>query len=508
MTTTPGRLTRGTLALALATTALAATLAPGTAAATTPDSVRWGPCPEGVDDARLECGTLDVPLDYRDPDGRRIEIVISRLASEHPDRRRGVLVTNPGGPGGPGLDFPAVLADSGLPQEILDGYDLIGMDPRGVGHSTPVTCEMTEDQQRRGAFAPYAHTEADVAAEAPHARELAAQCADSATDWLLPHTTTANTARDLDRVRAALGEPRISYLGYSYGTQLGATYATLFPERGDRMVLDSALGADGYDVDAMRLFARGLQDRFPDFAAYAAAHPEYGLGETPEQVTATFYELADRLDADPVDGVHGTHFRGLTFELLYADATMPLLAEYWRDLDAGRPLPGELPAGRENMMAARLFFTCADSRWPTTVAAYQRNTAVDRERYPMLGGSTASIGPCAYWPTEGIEPPVRIGDDGPANLLLVQNERDPGTPLVGALDLRRALGDRATLVTADQGGHGVYLFGTNTCANEAVTTYLTTGRRPADDLACAAEPQPEPGDEPRPEARRLPLPLG
>lgn len=483
---------RRTLSLALAATAVAATttVVPGVAVASTPDTLRWGPCPEKTAAPGLQCSTLEVPLDYRHPDGRQIEIAISRLASEKPAERRGVLLTNPGGPGGSGISFPADLAASGLPRNVLDSYDVIGFDPRGVGRSTPVACDLTPEQQARGNFAPYAYTAADVAREAVNARTVAEQCTTSKTSWMLPHTTTANTARDMDRIREALGQPKLSYLGMSYGTYLGAVYSTMFPKRGDRIVLDSNLGPGGYDAKAMRLFARGLEDRFPDFAAFASAHPEYGLGSTPEQVTAKFFELAKRLDAKPVHGVDGTLFRGMTFERLYSDALMPQLVKDWQALDAGRPLPNPPPAGDyDNLMASRFYVICGDSRWPGKVRDYQRSAAVDRLRYPMLGGSTASVGPCAFWPRERVEPPVRIGDRGPSNVLMVQNERDPGTPLVGARKLRKALGQRATMVTADEGGHGVYLFSRNPCADDAVTTFLTEGQRPAGDLACAAGPE-------------------
>jgi pimeloyl-ACP methyl ester carboxylesterase len=493
---------RRTLSLALTATAVAATVIPD-AAATTADLVRWGPCsqkaaspgkassPGRAAPPRLECATLEVPLDYRDPGGPRIEIAISRLASENSSRRRGVLLTNPGGPGISGLGYPVALAASKLPQKVLDSYDVIGFDPRGTGRSAPVTCDLTPAQRDRGNLPPYAHTAADVARQAGSARTVAEQCATSKTASMLPHTTTANTARDMDRIREALGEPKLSYLGGSYGSYLGAVYATLFPGRGDRIVLDSNLGPGGYDVTAMRLLARGLQDRFPDFAAFAAARPEYGLGTTPRQVTATFFDLAERLEAKPVRGIDGTLFRGLTFDRLYSDASMPSVAEMWQALDTDRPLPPGTPPsmeGAENSMAARFYVICGDSRWPGTVREYQRDVAVDRLRYPMLGGSAASIGPCAFWPDERVEPPVRIGDRGPSNVLMVQNERDPGTPLAGALKLRQAFGKRATMVTADQGGHGVYPFGRNTCANDAVTAFLVTGQRPARDLACAAEP--------------------
>jgi pimeloyl-ACP methyl ester carboxylesterase len=481
---------RKILSTALAATAVATMALPGVSAAApaAPETVRWGPCPEGVTAPGLECSTLEVPLDYREPDGRRIEIAISRLASQNPAKRRGVLLTNPGGPGGAGLDYPAILAASGLPREVLDSYDLIGFDPRGVARSAPLTCELTDEQIARGNFPPYTHNAADVAKEVPRARDIAQRCANAPTASMLPHTTTANTARDMDRLRAALGERTISYLGHSYGTYLGAVYTTMFPGRSDRFVLDSNMGPGGYDFTAMRLFARGMEDRFPDVAAYVAAHPEYGLGTTPAQVTATFFELAERLDTVPVHGIDGTAFRGLTFEYSYADATLPLIARSWQALKANQKPPLlPFPADMQNLMAARFAVVCGDSRWPGTVWQYQRSAAIDRVRYPKLGGSTASVNPCAFWPRERVEPPVRIGDQGPSNVLIVQNERDPGTPLAGAKKLRQAFGDRARMVVADQGGHGVYPFGTNTCANDAVTAFLTTGERPARDLLCDAE---------------------
>ncbi|WP_329071960.1 alpha/beta hydrolase [Streptomyces sp. NBC_01429] len=487
---------RRTLSLGLTAAAIAVVAVPGTSAAETqsaktPSTVRWGECPEDSALPGLECSVLDVPLDYRHPERKTIEVAISRLASTKPEKRRGVLFTNPGGPGGAGLNYPALLKLVGLPQSVLDSYDVIGFDPRGVGHSTPVTCDLTPEQQARGNFPKQPDTLADVAKEATYAKTVAEQCATSKTASLLPHTTTANTARDMDRIRAALGEPKISYDGASYGSYLGAVYTTMFPRHSDRIVLDSNLGPGGYDATAMRMFAHGLQDRFPDFAKFAAEHPEYGLGATPAQVTAKYYELAARLDRKPVREVDGTLFRGATFGSLYTEAGLTELAELWKALDTDIPLPAQPPAqpweNIENLSSVRLAVICGDSRWPRSVRTYQRHVAVDRLRYPMLGAVTANIGPCAYWPTSPVEPQVRIGDRGPSNILMVQNERDPGTPLVGARELRQAFGKRATMVTADEGGHGVYPFGKNECAKDAVTRFLTTGERPSRDRACAAE---------------------
>lgn len=308
---------------------------------------------------------------------------------------------------------------------------------------------------------------------------------------MLPYVTTANTARDMDRIRAALGEPKLSYFGISYGTYLGAVYTTLFPQHSDRILLDSNLAPGGLDVTASRLFARGFEDRFPDFAAFAVAHPEYALGTTPAQVQAKYFDLAARLDASPnSQGVDGKLFRLLTFGEFYSDATLPYLAAAWHALDTGRPVPpsptGPIP-GIENLLSSQLYVVCGDSDWPESVRTYQQNVAIDRVRHPMFGAAAANVWPCAYWPSDPVEPPVRIGDRGPSDVLMLQNLRDPATPLVGAIRLRQAFGDRARMVTADQGGHGVY-FGPNTCANDAATAFLASGVRPRQDVACAAEP--------------------
>ncbi|NEE37661.1 alpha/beta hydrolase, partial [Streptomyces sp. SID7982] len=163
-------------------------------------------------------------------------------ASTNPDKRRGTLMLNPGGPGGSGLSQPAFLANRGIPSEVLDTYDVIGMDTRGIGRSTPVACGFTPEGPYFANIPPYAVDDAAVSARAKVVKEVAEQCARRDKDGVLPHLTTANTARDLDRIRAALGEEKTSFLGYSYGTALGAAYASMFPERSDRIVLDSNIG--------------------------------------------------------------------------------------------------------------------------------------------------------------------------------------------------------------------------------------------------------------------------
>lgn len=492
---------RSAVPLTVGAALVAAALVPGVSQAepAATSGIRWEKCPADISPVPLpegmQCGTLKVPLDYRAPNGRTIDIAVSRLASTKPDKRRGILLTNPGGPA-PGQNYPAFLVAMGLPQSVRDAYDVIGFDPRGIGKSTPVTCDLTPEQQAAGNIPPYAKNSADVAKRATEVKQIAQQCAASKTAWMLPHVNPANTARDMDSIRAALGESKLSFAGASWGTHLGAVYTTLFPQRSDRIVLDSNLGPGGWDYPSDRLWSQGVEDRFPDFAKFAAAnHREYGLGRTPAQVKAKFFELAKRLEKKPIQTPDGPFdsatFRLLNFGFLYGPTQLPVLAGIWRAVDANQPpppLPGDVKDA-ENLISGRYYMICNDASWPKSVATYQRNVAVDRIKYPLFGAAGANITPCAYWP-DPAEPPVRITDNGPSNVLLVQNLRDPATPLAGARQLRKAFGDRATMVTADQGGHGVYPGGKNRCANYAATTFLTTGELPKRDYHCTADAEP------------------
>ncbi|MET4927164.1 alpha/beta hydrolase [Streptomyces sp. PSRA5] len=485
-------------------TALAVALLAPLSSGCSPDDadaepLSWKKCPKGVAAAGVECTTLDVPLDYEDPEGKMIEIAVSRLASKEPDKRRGVLVTNSGGPGGETLTMPATLRKMGLPESVLDSYDIIGIDPRGVGHSTPVTCGLKATDHASN-IPTYARNEADVAAEAKRVEAVAKKCANSKTADILPHITTANTARDMDRVREAIGESKISYFGISYGTYLGSVYTTMFPKRSDRVFIDSVTGPGGWDASFVRNFGQGVQDRFPDFAQFAAAQDKkYGLGKTPEEVEAKYFDIAKRLDAKPSpEGYNGQVFRQLTFDRFYYDRKLPELAEIWKALDTGKPVP-KPEAGAEgapaavspkapvdNYLASQMHVICNDSNWPEDVTQYARNVEEDGKRFPMFGAAGANITPCAFWPSEPSEPPVEITDQGPSNILMLQNLRDNATPLNSAREMRAALGDRARMVTAEQGGHLAYMFLDNTCANDIVTNFLVTGNRPAKDTTCKA----------------------
>lgn len=496
------RVLRPLLAAATASAAILALTVPASAAEqpnTRTAELAWGACPEGTASGpaagQLQCTTVQVPLDYREPAGDTIDIAVSRLASTDQDERRGVLLTNPGGPGGPGLGLPADLVALGAPASLLDRYDVIGFDPRGIGRSAPVSCGFTADQGYLSNVPLYAVRPGDVAERAKVAKGVAQQCADSPTAPKMPFMTTANTARDMDLIRDALGERTISYFGLSYGTALGTTYASMFPDRTDRFVLDSNVPGTSFDHAAMRRLGLGAEQRFPDFAKYAAARSDtYEIGRTPAEVRRNYFALIERLDDHPVAGVDGKTFPLLVFSSLYSDSLFPSLGQLWQSL--ARSDDGAVqeqlsatqaePSPTDQLLSAQLAVMCGDSTWPSTVGAYQAGVRADRVRRPVFGPGASNIGPCAYWPTEPIEPPVQVSPNGPSNILLLQNLRDPATPYVGGRTLRAKFGDRARLVTVDQGGHGVYLFDDNPCGLNITTRYLVHGDRPATDRFCPA----------------------
>ncbi|MFE7507024.1 alpha/beta hydrolase [Promicromonospora sp. NPDC057488] len=534
----PRRTIRRGLALVtiagLAGALLAAPAAGDDGGGTPPPGPDWAQCPaDVVTTVPLECATVPVPLDHADPDGEQIEIMISRLASTDPEERRGVLLLNPGGPGGSGLTQPADLQGLGIPSSVLDAYDLIGMDPRGVGHSSPVSCGFTAEQNYPGNIPPSAADDAAVTEQAEFVEGIAAQCAAHDTDGLMRHMSTDNTARDMDRIREALGEDKLSFYGASYGSALGGAYASLFPEQSDRIVIDSNLGAAALDRDSHRRFGPGLETRFPDFARWAAErHESYGLGRTPAAVRANYLELAERLDREPVDGFAGSNFRFLMFVMLYKDARFGAAGQLWQSLADGdgaavreqteeleESVPGlaavtagtgvvagtgvaagtgaagrgaaqepttETPSPFDNAWSAYLAVTCNDTEWPEDVETYRRDVAADREQYPLFGGAGANITPCAFWHHDRVEPPLALNPEGPDNVLVVQNLRDPATPHAGGEIARAEFGDRARLVSVDAGNHGVYVYDDNPCALNTTTKFLLDGKLPKSDVFCAA----------------------
>ncbi|SDY80177.1 alpha/beta hydrolase fold [Amycolatopsis xylanica] len=457
----------------------------GATTANAAPALNWQPC-QGLP---LECATLTVPLDYRNPGGAKLDVAVSRLKSTNPKARRGVLLLNPGGPGGPGLDLPLAIAQL-APTSLTDAYDLIGFDPRGTGKSSPVSCALTPAQLSDATkVIPYPAPDGDISGNVAYAKQVAKQCHEK-SGAVLPFITSQNTARDMDGIRAALGEKKISYLGYSYGSYLGAVYTTLFPAQSDRIVLDSVVDPRDVWRTVWQHWGPSNEERFEDFAKWAAVRdPSYGLGATPAAVRATYLDLTAKLDKAPLGWFDGNTARALVRGALYDDRGFATMAKQLQALKGGvaPPQPGDPGDEGQSSLATLWGVACGDAAWPGAVPRYQRDVLADKQRYPITAGMPSNVWPCTFWPAKPIEPALRIGDRGPSNVLLTQNLRDPATPLVGAKAMRAALGDRARLVTADAGGHGAYLFQENACLTNATTTFLVNGTFPVRDIRCGTQ---------------------
>ncbi|MYS08069.1 alpha/beta fold hydrolase [Streptomyces sp. SID6041] len=447
--------------------------------------------------ANYQCATLKVPLDYSRPGGRKLDVAVSRIKATNPQKRHGVLLLNPGGPGGPGLDMPLWLGPE-LPTAVKERYDLIGFDPRGVGQSSPLGCGLNDEElnwQR-----PYKAATFDK--DVRWARTVADKCRARNGD-ALAHFTTRNTARDMDVVRAVLGEKKISYLGYSYGTYLGAVYTQMFPRRTDRFVLDSAVDPQRVWRGMIQVWAEGAEPAFTRWTKWTAArHATYGLGDTPAQVSRTFWDLVARADREPIE-IQGTLLTGddiragravffdvqgaaeAVAELKKAAEGTPPAAPS-RRAEAPRHVPPSFGRAVPSDNSDVVFWAvaCADTRaWPRDPEQYRRDAIRDKARYPLYGDFASNIKPCAFW-KNGAEPATTVNNT--VGALILQNEWDSQTPLVSGQGLRRTMkGARMVTVLGGQ-GHGVY--GAKSCADKTATAYLTTGRLPASDLRCVATP--------------------
>ncbi|MBW4701971.1 MULTISPECIES: alpha/beta fold hydrolase [unclassified Micromonospora] len=475
-----------TMAVAPAGAALAGTASGATLA--------WRACP-GVDDTRLRCATVEVPLDHARPAGPRIDIMISRLAATDPALRRGVLVTTGGGPGGAGVPEPLNLA-AVVDPAVLARYDIVGFDMRFVERSTPITCGQPEEEP--GGYWVRTATYQSLEDTAVEAREYARACARHA-GWALPFATTAQAARDMDAIRAVLGERKLSFLGGSYAAMLGVAYGTLFPHRADRFVLDSPVDLDlawrPYELERLPAF----EDNYAAFTGYLADNDAtFGLGGTPTEVAQTLSGAFAEAALDPI--VAGDHawtageLGSLTVIATYFEQFWPVVAT---DLAAilahipppipldprPAPLPGTPGVPADNHTAVNMAFRCGDDAWPRDLATYRRDLNRLGTRHPVFGPSIANVNPCAFWPVSRDNTPPLVGNRAPA-ALVVAALRDASVPPANSIATARAItGSR--LVTVDKQTHVPLLSGqANACLTGTVTAYLVHGQLPRHDTAC------------------------
>jgi pimeloyl-ACP methyl ester carboxylesterase len=502
----------GSLAVAPATPAPAAS-APGA-------RPTWSACRDG-----FECTTVFVPLDYDQPDGVRVALSVVRLPAADPARRIGSLLTNPGGPGGSGVEFVRGVAKF-VPLELRARFDIVGFDPRGVMRSSPLRCYDTFEKSMAGA-PPFAFplTSAEEGVLRRVDQSFASACAGHGGP-ILGHMSTADVARDMDMLRQTLGDQRLTFLGYSYGSFLGQVYANLFPNRVRALVIDGVLDPVAWTT------GRGTE------SATTPLPVRIGSAQGASRTLGEFFRLCDAAGADcAFSGGSQRRYSALTAKLrrqpvevqdpsgneqkltyadlvaitqgaLYEPAIWPDAAAFFADVERaasaqqlGRRL-ATLRAGLGLSAAAQEPYpnfregppgvACSDSLNPRSFDVWRSAVHASARQYRYFGRSWGwALSSCAPWPSTA-------GQDrylGPwsartsAPVLVVGNFFDPATRYQGAVTASRLLPNSRLLSYAGW-GHVAYFVRGNYCINSTVTSYLLTARPPAAGLVCQPEGSP------------------
>jgi pimeloyl-ACP methyl ester carboxylesterase len=447
---------------------------------------------------------LSVPVDYADPGGRHLQLALDMIPATAPRaRQQGILLVNPGGPGGSGLPL-AEQAAQGLRPDVAAQYDIVGFDPRGVGASVPaLSCDASFFKGVRPDYVPA--TQAAEQVLVSRARAYANAC-EQHFGWLLPHMTTQNVARDLDAIRAAFGVAKLNYFAFSYGTYLGQVYATMFPQRVRRMVLDSTVDPAGVwwtdNIEQDYAFQHRL-DAF--FTWIAQNDATYHLGSTPAEARAAWYRARQRLAAHPAGGQVGpaefddTYLLGGYLDELWPGLTSAL-SGYLNSAQAGALISQYQQNGvqNENEFAVYNAVQCADVSWPRGWAQWDTEARQVARTAPFQAwDNTWYNAACAFWPVQGPAQPMRIGAAGLPGILMLQGSLDPATPYAGAQDAHKQLPSARMVVVQGGGNHGQSLASPpDSCVQNYLNAYLASGSLPSGaglvNATCPAVPPPGP----------------
>ncbi|MEB7505654.1 alpha/beta hydrolase [Arthrobacter koreensis] len=443
------------------------------------------------------CATVDVPLDYENPAERSIELSV--ILAEAGGNPQGTVLVNPGGPGGSGY---ATVRDSleGITTDRLRSeFNVLGFDPRGVGRSTPVDCLSDEevDQARSEIMDP--STEAGLEAARASAAEYAAACADASGE-LLGFVDTESAARDMDILRAVAGDPKLNYLGFSYGTFLGATYAELFPDNVGRLVLDGGLDPAASNEEITLGQARAFEKAIRAYVADCQSSSNCPLQGSVDDGVQTIRDLIVSVEASPLSASDGRLVTVSTFVSgfilpLYNDANWPALTQalssalrgdpstmlMLADLGAERNEDGSYESNSYEVFSA---VNCLDYPMETDPAQMAADAAELEEASPTLGRFLAYGGvTCEAWPYEPVNEPRPLTAEGADPIVVVGTTGDPATPYEWSQALAGQL-DSAVLVTWEAEGHTAYGRG-NQCIADAVDDYFIDGTVPEDGLVCS-----------------------
>jgi pimeloyl-ACP methyl ester carboxylesterase len=453
-------------------------------------TLQWRPC------GSAQCATLTVPLDELHPDSRTIGLALVRIPARDPGHRIGSLLINPGGPGASGVSFTRSAADS-FPSEIRDRFDIVGWDTRGVGR-TAIRCDDNLDSYYSLDFAP--ETDAERAALVAGVQRLVDSCEASSGD-LLPYLSSEYTARDMDRIRAALGDPKLTYLGFSYGTYLGTLYARDFPHNVRALVLDGAIDPAISASDQQVQQAVGFEQSLDQFLKACAGDSNCSFnrdGKSPDAYDA----LRARVEAKPIPGrrsdrgrqLGGTEFDIAVTQALYAGSNAwPTLAQALDRADRGDPTElfalsdeytGRSSDGTYDAIDDAFFaIGCPDGPPMGGLAGMRQIEDRAAVAAPRLGRSIVNNSlACAIWPVQPTAAATPIHAPGTPPIVVIGTRHDPATPLRWAQGLAREL-DRGVLMTARGSRHTAFAAG-NSCIDDHVVTYLVDRKPPKNGTAC------------------------
>ena len=457
-------------------------------------------------DPQLECARLEVPLDYSRPESRIATIGLLRRPATDPAARIGALVVNPGGPGASGMSAAASLAWAVAGTEIGRRFDLVGFDPRGVGASEPkIRCLTTEERDAERLDSDTDTSPTGVAQTEAEERAFAQTCAERVGIEVLANVGSRDVARDMDILRSALGERRLNYLGYSYGTRVAIAYAEQFGGNVRTMILDGAVDPDQELVESLVAQGAGFQQAFDAFNIWCVQQPSCWLegdaAQAPEEAPARFRALTLPLDTRPLPvGQRALSYSDATtatIQALYANQLWPVLNEGLQQLaaDDGTILLQladlyyeRSPRGYSTAQDAFTAIRCMDYPPVTDPAVLAEADRRYREAAPFLDDGqppSAAADACAFWPVPPTSRPHRPRVPGLPRTLVVSTTGDPATPHAAGAELARALG--AVLLTFEGNQHTVVLQGVP-CVDEIVTHYLVDLRLPPAGARCAAGP--------------------
>jgi len=442
------------------------------------------------------CATIEVPLDYADPDAKSITLSMIKVPAGSARQRVGSLVVNPGGPGGSGIDY-AAQTSLYFGSALLQAFDIVGFDPRGVGESTPVDCVDDGELDEFVASDP----DPDNAAERRTADQLLSElgqgCAETSGD-LAAHISTLEAAKDIDIIRSVLGEKRLSYFGASYGTLLGATYADLFPENVGRMVLDGAIDPSLSVEETSLVQAKGFETALRAYVGRCVDAGSCFLGDDVDAGVSRIRSFLDEVDQRPLD-TSGDR------QLASGNAVLGIWAplydeEYWSLLDMalksafngdGTTLltlsdayTSRGPEGYlDNSLEALYAINCLEPGKSIPMSQVPGRIETFEQASPTFGAIFAyGLASCAGWPFQNDDVREPINAEGAAPILVIGTTRDPATPLEWAEGLASQL-ESGILVRRDGDGHTGYNVG-NACVDDVVESYLVSARTPRSDVSC------------------------